>query len=211
MTSVESEAFSASSTSSKADWDRAIVWFSFESSLAGSYEASHGGSSTFRNQTGSYTTTGDVTKRHLADNAGPAARPRGVSRSHGAIGGDVTQVLRPTIRPTLPMCGHVRAGGVTLGACIHTAFSDFTARWSGLREPRAGDERDRPSRPRSGEFVGQVVGFRSYESTGQRMVDKAAAGHAAIGNRIGRGARETWVVAPEFHPLARPAVDRRQR
>ena len=61
ITSVESEALSASSTSSKADWDRAIVWFSFESSLAGSYEASHGGSSTFRNQAGSYTTDGDVT------------------------------------------------------------------------------------------------------------------------------------------------------
>ena len=61
ITSVESEAFSASSTSSRADWDRAIVWFSFESSLVGSYEASHGGSSTFRSQAGSYTTTGDVT------------------------------------------------------------------------------------------------------------------------------------------------------
>ena len=61
MTSDESEALSASSTSSKADWDRAIVWFSFESSLAGSSEASHGGSSTFRSQTGSYTTSRDVT------------------------------------------------------------------------------------------------------------------------------------------------------
>jgi hypothetical protein len=58
---VDSEAFSASSTSSKADWDRAIVWFSFESSLAGSSEASHGGSSTFRSLAGSYTTMGDVT------------------------------------------------------------------------------------------------------------------------------------------------------
>ena len=43
ITSVESAALSASSTSSRADWSRAIVWFSFESSLVGSYEASRGG------------------------------------------------------------------------------------------------------------------------------------------------------------------------
>ena len=37
------------------------MWFSFESSLVGTSEASHGGSSTLRSQAGSYTTTGDVT------------------------------------------------------------------------------------------------------------------------------------------------------
>ena len=58
MTSVASEALSASRTSSRANWDRAIVWIFFESSLAGSDEASHDGSSTFGNQARSYTTPG---------------------------------------------------------------------------------------------------------------------------------------------------------
>jgi len=38
--------------------------FSFESTLAGSDEASHGGPSKIRNRARSYTTTGDVTDLH---------------------------------------------------------------------------------------------------------------------------------------------------
>lgn len=42
------------------------MWFSFERSLVGSSEASDGGSSTFESQTGSYTTTGDVTQMRVS-------------------------------------------------------------------------------------------------------------------------------------------------
>src|SRR3954453_17224942 len=62
MTSVESEAFNASRTSSTADWDRAIVWFSFEKLLGGFFTKPHPvAPQRSGTRPGSYTPTGDVT------------------------------------------------------------------------------------------------------------------------------------------------------